>query len=194
MYRIAFSSLLLALAGCTAGGNVKYQAGFFDAPTFADQQAEREACYGSKLCRAVIGQAPPVLFTALNSERVCIEHAFEASRRLEGVAGVEKMRIVVGARDVPWAKTEHAVLLVTYRGEDYVIDQGGLGTTRGAMKSACNSAAECRLMAGNSTAQPVCPEGVCAARDGMRDFVASSEPMRIWPEREGLDAIAQAHD
>lgn len=186
MHRTVLSLVLIGLSGCSATGAVRGDhAGFFDPPTAADLAAERARCYRSTFCREVFGEVPPALYAGLNDKRVAIEHAYEAERRLEGVDGVQRMQVVVGSRDGARGGRTHAVLLVTYDGRDYVIDQGQPAHRDGFRAEPCRSPAECTgQWESRREDAATCGNGICAARDGLHDFVVSGVPIPMWPKQD----------
>lgn len=106
--------------------------GWFDAPSAADAQAERERCEKSAICRVLVDDRPAILFTALSDEQWCVAHATHALEVLQA-KGIPA-RIVGVWFDKDGHKTRttrdtgegHVYVVATIDGTEWVVDNGAL--------------------------------------------------------------------
>lgn len=101
------------------------QAGIFDAPTAQEIAAERDRCYRSKLCRALIDERPPAVMEAVNGEPQCAQNANIAAQSLLA-KGHEVKIIEVRLPRARGNNDLHAFAATKIDGQWWAVDNGAL--------------------------------------------------------------------
>jgi hypothetical protein len=138
---LRFGALTVAIA-IGAAFAAPARAGIFDAPTAQEQAAERDRCYRSKFCRALVDDRPPAVMNAVNDEPLC---ALNANRAAQALAASGYEAKIVQVRLPEWrfgrssspnrdAQRLHAFAAARVDGQWWAIDNGALPSCGRACK------------------------------------------------------------